>query len=109
MKPKGLTRPWSKARETRVVFNKMENRPVSDERYHTRRWTRESLAFRSEHPLCAECLKKGIYTPSAVTDHIIPVGHHDFWDRDNWQSLCAKCNIIKGNRDKKKYGKGRGV
>lgn len=75
----------------------------SDDRYHTSRWTRESRAFRAEHPLCKICLSKGLYVPSEVVDHIIPAAIcPDFWDRNNWQALCAKCNIIKGNRDKNK-------
>ena len=81
---------------------KMEDRPRSNDLYHTNRWTRESKAFRNEHPLCQECLKNGIYTPSEVVDHIIPVAVcDDFWDQSNWQALCRKCNIKKGNRDKK--------
>ena len=81
---------------------KMEDRPRSDDRYHTNRWTRESRAFRMAHPLCEECLKRGIYQESQVVDHIIPVAVcEDFWDQSNWQALCRKCNIKKGNKDKK--------
>lgn len=77
------------------------HRVKSDDRYHSWRWTKESKAFREEHPLCAECLKKGLLVPSKVVDHIIPVAIcEDFWDQDNWQSLCSKCNADKGNRDK---------
>ena len=40
--------------------------------------------------------------PSEVVDHIVPVALcDDFWDRSNWQALCRKCNIEKGNKDKK--------
>ena len=77
------------------------DRPRSDARYHTWRWTKESKAFRDAHPLCENCLKKGLYVPSEVVDHIIPIAIHDFWDESNWQALCAKCNVAKGNRDKK--------
>nr|DAP90113.1 MAG TPA: HNH endonuclease [Caudoviricetes sp.] len=35
-------------------------------------------------------------------DHIIPVAVcSDFWDKTNWQALCRKCNIEKGNKDKR--------
>jgi HNH endonuclease. len=61
-----------------------------------------SKAFRSMHPLCKICEEKGILTPSEVTDHIIPVAIcEDFWNQNNWQALCKKCNVKKGNRDKK--------
>ena len=61
-------------------------RPKSDDRYHTNRWHKASSTFRAAHPLCAECLKKGIYTPSKVVDHIVPVAIcQDFWDESNWR------------------------
>lgn len=74
----------------------------SDPRYHTAAWTRLSRAFRADHPLCENCLRKGIVTPAEVVDHIVPIAIcEDFWDMTNWQSLCRKCNIEKGNRDKR--------
>lgn len=78
------------------------SRARSDDRYHTARWTRESKAFRESHPLCEMCLEKGALVPSEVVDHVIPIAIcADFWDQDNWQALCKKCNIAKGNKDKK--------
>lgn len=81
---------------------KMEYRPRSRKEYHSNRWTVASRHFRDANPLCVRCLKKGIYKASEVTDHIIPVEvHGNFWDRSNWQALCRKSNIEKGNEDKK--------
>lgn len=92
-------RPWKQ--EVRRC-QKMEDRPRSRDEYHTARWTRESRVFREDHPLCEICWKQGIITPSEVVDHIIPVAIcQDFWDKRNWQALCKKCNIKKGNQDKK--------
>ena len=83
----------------------MENRPRSREEYHSARWTRESKVFREKHPLCAICLEKGLLVPSEVVDHIIPVAVcSDFWDKTNWQALCRKCNIEKGNKEKSSDG-----
>lgn len=77
-------------------------RERSADPYHSYRWTRLSRAFRSEHPLCAMCQKEGRITPAAVVDHIIPYPVcDDFFDRNNLQSLCEKCNHDKGQRDKK--------
>ena len=82
--------------------DRMEGRPRSREEYHTARWTRESRAFREAHPLCEACLKKGLAVPSEVVDHVVPAAVcGDFWDKGNWQALCRKCNIEKGNRDKR--------
>ena len=80
----------------------MEERPRSRNEYHSRRWTVLSRTFRDAHPYCQRCMDKGILTPSEVTDHVIPVEiHHSFWDKTNWQALCKRCNIEKGNEDKK--------
>ena len=86
------------------------DRERSMDQYHTYRWTRESKAFREMNPICVMCEKEGILQPSEVTDHIIPAPiYGDFFDQSNWQALCKKCNIIKGNRDKQiirdHYGK----
>lgn len=92
--------PWNH-RTSDPEHHKMEDRPRSRKEYHTARWTRESKLFRQKHPLCEMCKAKGIITPAEVVDHIIPVDIcKDFWDKSNWQSLCRKCNIEKGNRDK---------
>jgi len=96
---KRLTRPWI-PQQTRAA--KMETRERSADEYHTARWTRESRAFRAENPLCRKCASVGIVTSCDVTDHIVPPEvHGDFWDKKNWQPLCRRCNIAKGNEDKK--------
>ena len=66
----------------------------SKERGYDYRWRKASKAYLLEHPLCAECYKKGILTAATVVDHIVP--HRGdkqlFWDRENWQPLCKKCH-----------------
>jgi len=101
---KKLNRPWKpeRAKDALTPTPSGYQRERSDDLYHTFRWTKASRIFRANHPLCAECLKQGIYKPAAVVDHIIPWPVcEDFFNESNWQSLCGKCNIIKGNRDKK--------
>lgn len=92
--------------------NKMGNRPRSNDLYHTSRWTKESRAFRRSYPLCEHCKKEGKIVPADVTDHIIPFPVcPDFWDMNNWQALCNRCNIQKGLKDKElinNYKAGRG-
>ena len=66
------------------------------------RWQKASKAFLREHPLCAECLKRGRYTQATVVDHIIPHRGDSrlFWDSGNWQSLCKPCHDRKtGSED----------
>lgn len=97
-RPKSLPRPWKpKARGN----NKMQIRPRSHDLYHTARWTRGSREFRRRFPLCVKCQQEGIITPTEVVDHVIPFPLCDFWDKTNWQPLCRKHNIEKGNKDKR--------
>ena len=72
--------------------------------YWTNRWHRLARAFVAEHPLCAECQRKGIIKPSTCCDHIEPwpICKDYFYDRRNLQALCDECNHLKGQRDKAK-------
>ena len=78
-------------------------RERSDPRYHSARWTRLSQRWRISHPLCEECRRQGIITAADCVDHIVPVQiHGDFFDETNLQSLCNRCNMLKGERDRKR-------
>lgn len=63
-------------------------------------WQNARKGYLAKHPLCAECLKSGRYTPATVVDHIIPHRGNKglFWDADNWQSLCKQCHDRKTAR-----------
>ena len=54
-------------------------------------WRKESAVFKASHPLCVMCLREGRTAAAEVVDHIVP--HRGdmalFWDRSNWQALCA--------------------
>ncbi len=56
-----------------------------------RKWRAARLIHLSREPLCRMCADDGQVTAAAVVDHITP--HRGdarlFWDRANWQSLCA--------------------
>lgn len=93
--------PW----DSRAHADKADGKYVrerSADPYHTSRWTKLSRAFRVEHPLCAECNRKGIIRPATCVDHIIPwpICGDRFFDRSNLQSLCDECNRLKGIRDR---------
>lgn len=77
----------------------------------TSRWTRYSLAWLRQHPLCGEtadgtldptlsaCAAAGQTRPAEVVDHVYPVSQGgSMWDPANHMSLCRKCNSAKGNR-----------
>ena len=65
------------------------------------RWQRESKRYLESHPLCAECMKKGVYTKATVVDHVTPHRGDQrlFWDRANWQALCKPCHDSKTGRE----------
>ena len=97
--------PTRAKRNKRLYLPKVEKNYVREQsasEYHTNRWKRESKVFRQRFPLCEECRRNGKLVPAEVVDHIIPFPVcPDFFNPSNWQSLCKKCNIAKGNRDKK--------
>ena len=77
------------------------HRPEHDYPYQTSRWHRLSRAWRQQHPLCEECKRRGTITPATCVDHIIPWPIcQDFYDENNLQSLCDRCNAEKGYRDR---------
>ena len=79
------------------------------ERGYTRRWETRAALFRAKHPLCgmrpdglrpvmSKCYEERRITIATQVDHVVP--HRGdpvlFWDeRNNWQSLCAKCGARK--------------
>jgi 5-methylcytosine-specific restriction protein A len=81
------------------------------ERGYTRQWAKARLQFLKEHPLCAECLRNERVTEATVVDHITP--HRGdmnlFWNRNNWQPLCASCHGRKTAKEDGGFGnRGRG-
>ena len=101
----GKSLPWdsqSKMQLDRLRESGTYIRQRSDDLYHTSRWSRLSRAWRRAHPLCEECRRKGMIVAGEVTDHIVPfpICRSYFYDESNLQTLCAKCNEAKGQRDK---------
>ena len=58
------------------------------------RWQRAREAYLREHPLCVMCQAEGRVTAATVVDHVVPHRGDErlFWDRGNWQGLCARCH-----------------
>lgn len=78
------------------------NRPNFRDRGYSWEWTKASLNFRKQNPLCAKCLERDIVTAATCVDHIRPhKGNQDlFWDQSNWQSLCDSCHGAKSAKEK---------
>lgn len=74
-----------------------EYRESSAKRGYDSQWRKARVGFLRKHPLCVHCKGKGILTEATVVDHIQPhKGDKElFWDRLNWQPLCASCHGFK--------------
>ena len=74
-------------------------RPPARERGYDHEWRKARIAYLAEHPHCRMCS-----APATTVDHIIR--HRGdralFWNRANWQPLCAPCH----NRIKQRIERG---
>lgn len=61
-------------------------RPSARQRGYNVEWQKARAAYLSEYPYCIMCC-----AAASHVDHITPHRGDDrlFWDRTNWQSLCA--------------------
>lgn len=61
------------------------------ERGYDSKWVKARAGYLAKHPWCVMCAEQGQRVPATVVDHKRP--HRGdmklFWDRDNWQGLCA--------------------
>ncbi len=64
---------------------------TSTQRGYGYKWQKARLGFLRSHPLCRYCERTGLVTAATVVDHIEPHRGNQtlFWDKNNWQSLCA--------------------
>jgi len=71
-----------------------DDRGSAHSRGYGRRWRVSRAGFLRKNPLCVHCLLIDRVVQATVVDHIIPhSGDMDlFWDRQNWQPLCASCH-----------------
>lgn len=72
----------------------MPERESAARRGYNARWQKARATYLSQHPLCADHMRRGQIVPATVVDHIVPhKGDQQlFWDRNNWQALCKTCH-----------------
>ena len=68
------------------------NRPTARERGYTTKWQAARAVYLKQFPTCVRCK-----APATVVDHIQKHGRDFskgglFWNRQNWQPLCALCH-----------------
>ena len=74
-----------------------------DPRYKTARWVKSRNSYAARNVLCEECLAEGKVTPMKIVDHIEEVKDGgEFFDPENFRSLCAEHHNRKTADEKKK-------
>jgi 5-methylcytosine-specific restriction enzyme A len=65
------------------------------------KWQQARAGFLKRHPLCCFCERDGVTRLAEVVDHITPHRGNEslFWDRNNWQGLCATHHSGEKQRD----------
>ena len=78
-------------RQANSEYNRFRRDPDSAKRYD-RRWRKIRELYAKLHPLCEDCLERGMHVPLDEVHHMIPLscgGTHDF---SNLRSLCKSCH-----------------
>ena len=89
---------------------KADYKPMFDysKLYNSQQWKNLRNWYWRQHPLCEDCLLKGMTTPAVHVHHIheISKGHNEqekwdiLMDEDNLVSLCLDCHL-------RRHGKGQ--
>lgn len=98
-----------KPRKKKVINNQayyQQRRKERQKIYNTSTWQRLRLSYMQQHPLCEECLKKGIIKSAKDIHHIISFMTTDdmcererlAFDSNNLQALCRDCHCEKHNQ-----------
>lgn len=76
-----------------------QNRPSARARGYDREWQRERDLFLQANPTCKRC-----GAPADTVDHVIPHkgDRWKFWNRSNWQALCATCHNSHKQREERR-------
>jgi 5-methylcytosine-specific restriction protein A len=94
----------TEAKAQRIKYDK--ERGTSASRGYSYRWSKYSLQYRKNNPLCVMCEAKGKFTLAECVDHIEAVEDRNdpkFWDENNHQSLCNTCHNVKSEAEGNRY------
>lgn len=72
-------------------YEKYQRDPETAKRYGTA-WQKIRAAYVSEHPLCEQCMEKGIYRRVEEVHHILPLKNGGNHNKSNLISLCHECH-----------------
>lgn len=90
-------------------FVRERPRESSTARGYGYKWQQARAGFLAKHRLCVKCQARGLVVVATDVDHIEP--HKGdmvvFWDRSNWQALCASCHSTKTAGEDGGFGNSR--
>lgn len=97
--PAGQRCACQAARDTERKARHDATRPSARARGYDTKWERERKKFLEANPKCVLC-----GAPATVVDHIEPHKRdwRLFWNRRNWQPLCAHCHNSRKQRQERK-------
>lgn len=76
-----------------------ERRGTAAERGYDRTWQKFREAYIAEHPLCMDCLDRGIIEPTTDVHHIRKLRDGgERLDAANCRALCHRCHAIRTAR-----------
>lgn len=89
-------------RERKARFD--AKRPSARQRGYTKEWERAAADYLAVYPSCRRC-----GAPATVVDHIKPHKGDQtlFWDRTNWQGLCAHHHNSAKQSEERRHSKGK--
>lgn len=90
VKPPSHRAPGARTR-AQVKADADAARPTAAARGYGGRWRKARLDHLAGEPLCRMCAALGVVREATVVDHVVAHRGDEalFWDRRNWQSLCA--------------------
>ena len=72
-------------------YERYGRNPDTRKRYG-RAWKRIRDNYVAAHPLCEECLTRGVYSPTEQVHHIKPISEGGTHARENLMALCQSCH-----------------
>ena len=84
----------------RTERNKREHKQTTTERGYGWDWQCFRENFIAEHPLCEDCLEKGIAKPTEEVHHKVKIKHDKSkrLDPENCRGLCGDCHDARTSR-----------
>lgn len=73
-------------------YNRYRRAPEANKRYG-RAWKKIRDRYISAHPLCEDCMSRGIYRPAEEVHHKLPLADGGTNENCNLVSLCHSCHM----------------